>query len=632
MKRFLFAAALAAVLPWKVGAQVEKQVEVTKAYVPRIESAAKLSVEPDMTDTVRIRPEIDYTITPLSLQTALVTRPIRPASVTYWEFNRPLPFYLKAGAGYPLNSVLDFYAATQHPGTGYAVGYVNHEGRYADVRNDFGVKNNSVRMLNRAGVAAGKYLGRHVLEGEVAYENRLYHRYGYGAAAPSGGVGFPASGYGPGSKLDYGDLTAALRIGDDFQDLSRTNFEVGVTGGYYMSGPCLSDVEASLPGAAAPQTFDFSRACARQLSVGASGRLARAFGRHRFSLGAGYDYLKESGDKPLASVSFRPDAGYGDLDVTQQRIHASLRYGIDGRAVRFEVGADYFHDSYEAGGFAGTETAGSGGQSEKHDYVIPFLRFDFNLGTEALRPFVEADGSVRDNSLRTLTRLNPYLPFDAWGGKSSVDYNGRLGIGGSLWKGRFAYRLFAAFSVRDNHAYVYGLTPGYAGEGEGVVAGPAVGPELRFAFGRQTVTSFHGELTWRPVSSLRFDLGAHAFIYNDEGVRLAGGAFDLDRGEPAFRGEFSVRYDGKKISAGAGVDLQSVRRWSWLVPNAAEYAVGTPFEAPFAADLHVDFEWRVSGRVSLFAEGRNLLDRRLYDYPWYPEYGAHFTAGVKLCF
>ena len=148
MKKMLIVAALAAVLPQLAAAQVEKQVEVTKAYVPKVESASKLAVQPDMTDTARMRPEIDYTITPLSLRTTLSPRPIRPATVTYWEFNRPLPFYLKAGAGYPLNSVLDFYASSQNPSTGYVVGYVNHEGRYADIKNDFGVKNNSTRMFN----------------------------------------------------------------------------------------------------------------------------------------------------------------------------------------------------------------------------------------------------------------------------------------------------------------------------------------------------------------------------------------------------------------------------------------------------------------------------------------------------
>ena len=162
MKKMLIVAAFAAVLPQLAAAQVEKQVEVTKAYVPKVESASKLAVQPDMTDTARMRPEIDYTITPLSLRTTLSPRPIRPATVTYWEFNRPLPFYLKAGAGYPLNSVLDFYASSQNPSTGYVVGYVNHEGRYADIKNDFGVKNNSTRMFNRIGAAAGKYFGRHI--------------------------------------------------------------------------------------------------------------------------------------------------------------------------------------------------------------------------------------------------------------------------------------------------------------------------------------------------------------------------------------------------------------------------------------------------------------------------------------
>ena len=73
MKKMLIVAALAAVLPQLAAAQVEKQVEVTKAYVPKVESASKLAVRPDMTDTTRLRPEIDYTITPLSLRTTLST-------------------------------------------------------------------------------------------------------------------------------------------------------------------------------------------------------------------------------------------------------------------------------------------------------------------------------------------------------------------------------------------------------------------------------------------------------------------------------------------------------------------------------------------------------------------------------
>lgn len=57
------------------------------------------------------------------------------------------------------------------------------------------------------------------------------------------------------------------------------------------------------------------------------------------------------------------------------------------------------------------------------------MRLNLNLGTDGLCPFFEMDGSVDDNSYRSLTKLNPYLLNPVFGTKSSVDYNGRFGIG-----------------------------------------------------------------------------------------------------------------------------------------------------------------------------------------------------------
>ena len=83
MKKSWIVSLVAMLAAMTATAQVEKQVEVTKAYVPSLEQATKLKIEPDMTDTMTLRPEIDYTITPLTLQTTLATRPIRPVTVTY---------------------------------------------------------------------------------------------------------------------------------------------------------------------------------------------------------------------------------------------------------------------------------------------------------------------------------------------------------------------------------------------------------------------------------------------------------------------------------------------------------------------------------------------------------------------
>ncbi len=579
MKKILLIAALAAVLPWRAGAQVEKQVEVTKAYVPRLDGATKLAMVPDMTDTTRMRPEIDYTITPLSMTTTLSTRPIRPATVTYWEFNRPTPFYLKVGAGYPLNSVVDFYASTQNPGTGYAIGYVNHEGLYGKLRNDYDVKRTATQMLNRVGGAAGKYFGRRTLEGELSYENRMYHRYGahseflYGAA---GADALPEADA-PGRMIDYGAADLRLRFGDDFEDLSHFNFEVEARGGLFFD-------HSERIGAADR---------AQQLSLGVSARIARGWGKHRFSLSAGYD--REAGRKRLEGL-------------WTDRVLAGIRYGVDGGVVRLEAGADFYYTRIE--GYAGRE---------QKCYVIPFARLDFNLGAAGLRPFVEIDGDVRDNSMRSLVERNPYAAEDVWGDLASVDYDGRAGIGGSLWRGKVNYRAYVAFSIHDNHLYWIGQRHLLAGR---MVDYGCFSPVA----GRQTVGSLNGEVEYRPVTSFLLTLGAHGYLYNDDEYYA--------NGSPAFRGDLALRYEGRKISFGAGVEAQSRRSWSVAVADMQTLAdpVMETVSAPFDFDLKADFAWRISSRVEAFVEGRNLANRRIYAWPGYRSFGARVTVGAKLVF
>lgn len=623
MKRLLMIAACAAVLPQLVAAQVEKRVEVTKAYVPRVESASKLAVEPDMTDTTRMRPEIDYTVTPLALRTSLTTRPIRPATVTYWEFNRPLPFYLKVGAGYPWNSVLDFYATTQNPSTGYVVGYLNHAGNYAH-RDVFDAVNATTRMHNRAGVAAGRYFGRHTLEGEFSYDNDYFRRYVAWQPVEERLT--------KGSRMmnDYGDAHLQLRFGDDFQDLTRLNFEVSLHGGLFFDHS--DHPQNNMQG--------------RETSIGAEGRIAWGCGRSRFGVELGYDYL--GGQKFLA-------------DNSQQLIRAGLRYGFMGGVVRLDVGVDYYRDRIETR--LDPEVAHG-------NYLIPFARLDFNLGTPGLRPFIEADGAVRPNDYRSLVAQNPFVGSSAWLyglegmpgitegselpgegrdgellegvpvcrenspwlSKSSVDYNFRLGLGGSLWRSRFAYRLYAGFSIYDHHLYWTSWQ----------LALPDTGDDLIFVpfAERQTVTSFNAEIEFRPVSSLKFDLGAHGYLYNDE--------TDLKNGASKFTGNIGLEYEGRKIAFGVEALLCSARSWSSFrytlspAPAGAEgeeapaqipaFETLHGFETPFGADLRAHFDWHVSSRTTLFAEGRNLLNRRLYEEAWFPEAGARFTVGAKINF
>ena len=85
-------------------AQVAKQVEVEKDYIPSVNKAQKLAMVPDMTDTVMMRPDIDYSFMPRSYETSLLTENFKPATISYWDFVRKRLLYVKAAAGVPLAS------------------------------------------------------------------------------------------------------------------------------------------------------------------------------------------------------------------------------------------------------------------------------------------------------------------------------------------------------------------------------------------------------------------------------------------------------------------------------------------------------------------------------------------------
>lgn len=568
MKKWWIYVALAVGMPSVIMAQVQKEVEVTKAYEPTLERAEKLPITPDMTDTMQLRPEIDYTITPLTMQTTLTTRQIRPAQISYWEFNRSRPYYLKAGVGLPMQSQIDLYASTQSPSRGYALGYLNHEGRFAKIENDFGVKNSATRMYNRVGAAAGRYLRKRLLEGDVNYTHRLYHRYG---------MHYPTAIARPSDKVGYSNLDAAVRIGDDFQDLTRTNFEVRMAGSLFFDH--TTPIEVGRKGG--------------ENALMAEARVARLFGARRFSLAAAYQRL--GGSKALDRNR-------------QQQVKVSLRYGSESEQLRFEAGADYYYDQFK------------GEHRKVEHYVFPYARLEFDLIADAVKPFVEVDGGLQSNDYRALSEENPYLAAPLWL-RSTATWEGRAGLTGHSRNNRFNYRAYAAVTLRDDARYW--LLPTLDPTAPRAYAAGWLVPHL----GRQSSFSLGGELNYRPLTSLLLDAAVNFHAYNDDDP--------LENGLPAMEGRGGVRYEGRKVRFGVQALLLGERCWSRIdfahENPLVEGRMGS-YEVPFTVDLQADFEYLLRPQTALFVEGRNLLCRDLYTLPTMPEYGLSILIGARIAF
>lgn len=396
--------------PIVASAQVAKQVEVEKDYTPSVSKAQKLAMIPDMTDTVMMRPDIDYSFMPRTYETSLLTENFRPATISYWDFVRKRMLYVKAAAGVPLMSEADVYVSTYNKDRGYAMAYLNHEGDYQNRTAMDGVtsiKENTSQMSNRLGGRAGLNVGRHLLEVDIYGDQQMRHRY-------------PSTG----ELIRFGEVAGALRFGDDFVDLSRWNFNVELGGGLYYNKARNADDEK----------FNQS-----QFSAKAS--LGKMLGNHLLKLHAGYMGVY----------------GRGALDGYKNNIlMAGARYGVSGNRFNFLIGADYYHDRVS-----------ESGNSPHH--IFPYVRMMWNNSKQSFVPYVEIDGELKQHNFGALSYQNPYITTsqgvvpgqDFFSLANETLYNGRAGISGNLGKGIFAYNLSAQFTIADDHLYWYNLGADY---------------------------------------------------------------------------------------------------------------------------------------------------------------------------
>lgn len=545
--------------PLASSAQVAKQVEVTKAYVPEVSEAVKLPIVPNMVDTVKMHPDIEYRITPLMYSTDLATHQFKPATVTYWEFNRPMAFYAKLGAGYPLNSIADVYASTYNARVGYVMAYVNHQGQYGDIRNYQGVKTDAVQVQTRAGVAGGVFWGRRMFEGDVWYQSDMNRRYA------DTGLG-----------VDFEDVNLKLRLGDDFVDLSRFNFNIEVQGSYFHDKS---------------EWLSTTRPNIQQADFGAKAKIARRFGRHTIGMNAGYD-------------------GYwGIKDYSDYRNNiasAGLHYGYASDFLEFELGADYYYD-HSATTF-----------KKAHHYVIPRARIQLNVSArDIITPFVALDGSLHNNSYYSLVERNPYFDFfdpALMTLPNTVDYNLSFGIDGHFARDKFSYRLYANMDFIENSLYWYNYDIMW----------------IRAENARQNIMSLNLEFEYKPVNKFILAAGVHGYIYTD--------FTDICNGRSPIDGYVRARYTFGKFAIGASADVRGVSKWSSFEridpeqPALPENMRMRNLTAPFYVNVGLNFDWKVAEHCTVFLEGRNLANMNIYPWAFYREYGANFTVGAKFQF
>jgi len=373
---------------------ISQQIEVTREFRPDVARAFKLDIPPRTTDTVSLRPVIDYSITPTPWNTTFDTRPINPIRISAAEYNTMWPYYLRAGGGVPGMTLLDFYATARLNKSAYMGAYVNHYGEYAKLANDLGEKLPSGRMNNAVGAYFGKNYGRRNLDVSVDFDNRSVSPFGAFSLDQA-----PLSAYYPENidRIRYNDISGEVSFGDLFQDFSLFNWKLGVGGGYFTDNSGYGQAGLKLDGG-----------------------IGTALGKGRLILGAGAD-LK------FGQKEFR--------DYSNTTVTLAPRYGFSSNGVNITIGLKLAYDSY-------------GDSSEFH--VFPDIEVAYAV-TNSLSAYIKADGGLGDGSYRSLSYMNPYITGGDWL-KNSSRIGARVGLLGAIFP-HFTYDIYGGIdSYEDYHA------------------------------------------------------------------------------------------------------------------------------------------------------------------------------------
>ena len=128
-------ALLVFVAPSKVVAQEHKHVEVTTVYNPELAQASKLVAPASVAEDSALQPDIEYNINTDIWQIELDDHYFDPARASYWDYDRPIKTYMRAGFGSAGSSDLRFRYTTQNVRVGYfSVGF-NHDGNLSKREN-----------------------------------------------------------------------------------------------------------------------------------------------------------------------------------------------------------------------------------------------------------------------------------------------------------------------------------------------------------------------------------------------------------------------------------------------------------------------------------------------------------------
>jgi len=580
---FFFTGFYVTVLAQKESNKLNQDVEVVKAYKPSVSNAEKINLLPEISDTTKFRPDMNYRINSHPVTSGFQSSQVKPYNQFQREIKSPGYGKISGGIGNYLSPFLDFVVSNPH-GMNGTLGIELNQLSSQGVRDLKGGSQNDAPFSYNRAVIFGSYVANGVtISSELLYRRDMNRFYGYPIAIPDNIMENAFVKYFNKDQLNqlgYFDLA----VKSNATASSALKFNTGINLGYFNTSTNQVEKAIRVKG-----DFDYN------------------FGTFSGKLAAGFENFST---EEVTTWSDMPV--FTDYKSSWLTIAPSVRY--ENESLSLEGGIktySLFEDKYET-----------------TFKIYPKATVEFYAADKKLTLYAGIDGFLDNNNYSKmaaenrwinptlLTRPTNYLNVFSGGLKGKIALP-------------FAYDIGVKYSKTENH-YFY-VTKVVNGSGNATPAPEDLTYDNAFdiEYGDLSILDFSGALSYT-TSSLLLQLIGHFYSYDTSYLEKA-----------PYMPDFTLQATSgfkltEKINATAELFLTGPRNvmlkyyyppWSSMLGPPPIY-----LQTDAMIELNIGANYLFNKNIQLFGKIENLLNRK--DEPWYgyTVQGIRFKVGVSCSF
>lgn len=518
-------------------------------FQPTIKDAIKFSDLPEIKDSVKRIDNIKYGIASRPLFPKYEVQPINAAKMQNEPVSKLYKSLLKVGYGPVYNMPYgEFWVASTRSREAAFGAHLKHFSSSTHLR-DVGYGGFSDNIAN---VFGKKMYKKHTLAGEMNYERNVIHYYGYDTSLNN----ITDRNF---IRQRYQLIEPKLRLLSHYTDSTHINHDINLS--FY-------------------NLTNLNREAENNIRLNAKGNMFVNNEKLNLEFLTDYYNHKQSNDT---------------LNNLIMSLNPSFEAG--GKKWHADIGVKATLDNF---------------RGRSRFYFYPQINVDYDVYEHIIVPYAGVNGGLVKNSMRSMTRENPFVDSTLRYTNTNNKYNLFAGLRGNL-SSSTSYDAKVSYSQFDSlHFFVVNYT----------------GNDLMYnrfttLYDNTSLLTVSGQLNYQFKEKLNIVGKGNYYLYKPKNFT-----------RPYHKPEFDLTLSGiynlqSKIIV--KVDLFFMgRQWAFTRNIDSTGSVYKPQQLKGWADLNLEAEYRYSKMLSFFARFNNIANQRYYRWERYPSQRFNFMIGLTF--